>query len=55
VKKILKKYNADTILTTKKDYVKLKKFGFNLKVIELEIKISNEVMTKIKEYLVKYE
>jgi len=55
IEEILKKYNADTILTTKKDYVKLKKFGFNLKVIELEFEISNEVMTKIKEYLVKYE
>jgi len=55
IEEILKKYNADTILTTKKDYVKLKKFGFNLKIIELEFKISDEVMTKIKEYLVKYE
>jgi len=55
IEEILKKYNVDTILTTKKDYVKLKKFGFNLKIIELEFKIFDEVMTKIKEYLVKYE
>jgi len=54
IEEILKKYNVNTILTTKKDYVKLKKFGFNLKVIELEFEISNEVLTKIEEYLVKY-
>jgi len=55
IEELLEKYQADTILTTKKDYVKLQKFGFNLKVIELEFEISNEVITKIKEYLVKYE
>jgi tetraacyldisaccharide 4'-kinase len=55
IKALLEKYQADTILTTKKDYVKLQKFGFNIKVIELEFEISNEVITKIKEYLVKYE
>jgi len=55
IKEILEKYQADTILTTKKDYVKLEKFGFNIKVIELEFEISDEVITKIKDYLVKYE
>jgi tetraacyldisaccharide 4'-kinase len=55
IEEILKKYDADTILTTKKDYVKLKKFGFNIKVIELELEISDKVITKIKEYLVKYK
>jgi tetraacyldisaccharide 4'-kinase len=55
IEKILLQNGVNTILTTKKDYVKLKKFGFNIKVIELEFEISNEVMSKIKEYLVKYE
>jgi tetraacyldisaccharide 4'-kinase len=55
IENILRKNNVDTILTTKKDFVKLKKFNFNIKVIELEFEISNEVMSKIKEYLVKYE
>jgi len=55
IKEILEKYQADTILTTKKDYVKLQRFGFKLKVIELKFEISDEVITKIKEYLVKYE
>jgi tetraacyldisaccharide 4'-kinase len=55
IEEILRKNNVDTILTTKKDFVKLKKFGFNIKVIELEFEISNEVMSQIKEYLVKYE
>ncbi len=55
IEKILLQNGVNTILTTKKDYVKLKKFGFNIKVIELEFEISNEVMSQIKEYLVKYE
>jgi len=55
IENILKKYNAKTILTTNKDYVKLKNFGFDIKVIELKFEISSNVMNKIKEYLVKYE
>lgn len=55
IEKILLQNGVNTILTTKKDYVKLKKFGFNIKVIELEFEISNKVMSQIKEYLVKYE
>jgi len=55
IEKLLQKYNAKTILTTNKDYVKLKKFGFDIKVIELNLEISDSVMDKIKEYLVKYD
>jgi tetraacyldisaccharide 4'-kinase len=55
IEKILQQNEVDTILTTKKDYVKLKKFGFKIKVIELEFEISKKVMSQIKEYLVKYE
>jgi len=55
IEKILKDNNVKTILTTNKDYVKLKKFGFNIKVIKLNLEISDEVVDKIKEYLVKYD
>ena len=55
IEKLLKKYDTNTILTTYKDYVKLKQFGFNIKVIKLNLEISDKVVTKIKDYLVKYE
>ena len=55
IKKILDKYQVKTILTTNKDYVKLKKFGFDIRVIKLNLEISDEVITKIEDYLVKYE
>jgi tetraacyldisaccharide 4'-kinase len=55
IKEILQKNGVNTILTTQKDYVKLKDFGFNIKLIELEFEISKEVMSQIEEYLVKYE
>jgi len=55
IENILKKFNTKTILTTYKDYVKLEKFGFDIKVIELNLKISDDVITKIEDYLVKYD
>jgi tetraacyldisaccharide 4'-kinase len=55
IEEILQKNSVDTILTTKKDYVKLKKYNFNIKVIDLEFEISDEVISQITEYLVKYE
>jgi tetraacyldisaccharide 4'-kinase len=50
-KRDLEKYSDKTIVTTKKDYVKLKKFGFNLKVIEMELKLKKEILDKIDEYV----
>jgi len=55
IQKILDKYGADTILTTYKDYVKLKQFGFKIKIIELNLELSREVLDKISHYLVKYD
>ena len=55
IKKILKKYDADTIITTNKDYVKLKKFHLKIELIKLNLEISDEVIEKIDKYLVKYD
>jgi tetraacyldisaccharide 4'-kinase len=55
IQKILDENNTDTILTTYKDYVKLKDFGFNIKLIRLNLEISEDVIDKIKDYLVKYD
>jgi tetraacyldisaccharide 4'-kinase len=53
IEKIKKEFNT-TILTTKKDYVKLQKFDLDIKVIELKFKINSEVTQKIEQYLIKY-
>jgi len=55
IEKILQKYNSKTILTTYKDYVKLQKYGFDIKIIKLNLEISDDVLKKIDEYLVKYQ
>ena len=55
LEKILQKYKVDTIITTNKDYVKLQKFNLKIKVIKLNLEISDEVIEKIDEYLVKYD
>ncbi len=51
----LKKFESKIIVTTAKDYVKLKKFPLNLKVIDLNIKLSDELIKKIDEYLIKFQ
>ena len=51
LQKLLEKYNCDTILTTYKDYVKMKNFGLKIKVIELNLKIDNEVIDRISNYI----
>jgi len=42
-----------TLITTMKDYVKLKKFNLDLKVIELNIDIKPDILNQIEQYLVK--
>jgi tetraacyldisaccharide 4'-kinase len=54
-KEDLKNYKDKKIVTTMKDYVKLKKFGLNLEVIELKIELDLEVLNKINEYLIKFQ
>jgi len=53
--KDLKEFRNKTIITTAKDYVKLKKFPLNLKIIELNVKIAPEVIKKIDDYLIKFQ
>ena len=53
--KDLKKYKNKIVVTTAKDYVKLKKFPLNLKIIELNVKIAPEVIKKIDDYLIKFQ
>jgi len=55
IEKILKKYNTDTIITTYKDYVKLKKFGFKIELIELNLELNQNIIDKISQYLIKYD
>jgi len=51
----LKKYKNKTVVTTAKDYVKLKKFPIDLKIIELNVKIPNSLINKIDNYLIKFQ
>ncbi len=48
---ILKEHNVDTILTTMKDYVKIKDFGFSTKVISLEIELLNDKTKAVEKYI----
>jgi len=51
----LKEFREKTIVTTMKDYVKLKKFPLNLKIINLNVKIPKNVLNQIDEYLLKFQ
>ena len=49
----IKKFENKTVVTTMKDYVKLKKFNLDLRVIELNITIKEEILKQIEQYLIK--
>jgi len=51
----LKDFREKIIVTTMKDYVKLKKFPLNLKIIDLNVKIPKNVLNQIDEYLLKFQ
>jgi len=51
----LKEFKEKDIVTTMKDYVKLKKFPLNLKIINLNVKIPQNVLNQIDEYLLKFQ
>ena len=51
----LKEFKNKTVVTTPKDYVKLKKFPLNLKIMELNVKIPGDVIKKIDDYLIKFQ
>ncbi len=48
--KILQKTKCDSLLVTRKDWVKLADFNLPLSFLELEINISDEVLNSIKKY-----
>jgi len=48
---ILHEYNAKSILTTYKDYVKMKDFGLDIKIIDLEVKLADEIEQQIQQYI----
>ncbi len=51
----LKQLQNKIIVTTAKDYVKLKKFPLKLKIIELNIKIPDIITEQIANYLIKFQ
>ncbi|WP_457561057.1 tetraacyldisaccharide 4'-kinase [Caminibacter sp.] len=51
----LKDFKDKTIVTTKKDYVKLKKFPLKLKVIGLKVDVKKNILDKIEKYLIKFQ
>ena len=50
----LKEFKDKVIVTTAKDYVKLQKFPLKLKIIDLEVKLDNDLIKKIDEFLIKF-
>ncbi len=51
----LSEYKDKKIVTTKKDAVKLEKFPIEINVLELEMAIKEDVLSKIEEYLIKFQ
>ena len=51
----LKKYKDKIIVTTAKDYVKLKKFPLKFKILDLEIELNKDLIKKIDEFLIKFQ
>lgn len=54
IEKILKKEGATSILVTEKDEVKLSNFGFNLSILELDLKIDEKIYEKIDRFIKGY-
>ena len=53
--KILREYNADSILTTQKDAVKMEKFRIDLSILALEIELRPEIVESVKKYIVNFD
>ena len=53
--KILREYNADSILTTQKDAVKMEKFRIDLSILALEIELRPEIVERVKRYIVNFD
>ncbi|RUM67321.1 MAG: tetraacyldisaccharide 4'-kinase [Sulfurospirillum sp.] len=53
--KILREYNADSILTTQKDAVKMENFRIDLSILALEIELSPKIVERVKKYIVNFD
>jgi len=51
----LKVFKEKIIVTTAKDYVKLKKFPLKLKIIDLEVKLDERLIKQIDDFLIKFQ
>ncbi len=49
--KILREHQADTILTTQKDAVKMENFRIDLSILKLEIELSDRIVESVKKYI----
>ena len=54
LKKLMKLHKAKTILTTKKDFVKIKDFNLAISILNLKIILDDKVFTRINSYLKGY-
>jgi tetraacyldisaccharide 4'-kinase len=51
LEKLLKQYDASSILTTEKDRVKMKDFNLPLSILELHVEVNPDIKNKINNYL----
>jgi len=51
LRELLRKYNADSILVTQKDYVKLEQFKLPISKIKLKLQVDSKVLETIDNYL----
>jgi len=54
LKKLIKDYNATSILTTEKDMVKMQNFDLPLSIMRLHVNINPKIKNQIKEYLANF-
>ena len=52
---ILRKYSADTILTTQKDAVKMEKFRIDLSILELNLVVNSYIYERVNKYIKDYD
>ncbi len=52
--KIVREHNADSVLTTQKDAVKMENFRVDLSILALEIDISSNILERVKEYIANF-
>ena len=55
IEDLIKKHKATSILTTRKDYVKLKEFGFEISIIDLKIKIDPKKLKIVDNFIEQFD